>query len=139
MTDIIHVKGRKIDQKKLRKFLDELDTSNIDQFLTDDGMWESPVTGELFRTKHQLWGHLGAYLRTIKHKDPKEPTRAGYVRALRRWARADLRAKGSARHLQQRVPQKRKDRIARAKGIDPDVAPVEKATPPRRVPAMSME
>lgn len=80
MSGIIIVKGRKIDQVKLREFLKNFD---IEDAVTDKGFWESPITGEIFETKNQLNGHIGAYLRTPNRKDPKEPSRAGYVRALR--------------------------------------------------------
>lgn len=49
----------------------------------EDGTWKSPITGEFFKTKAQLHGHVGAYLRTPVKKDPTEPSRSGYVRALR--------------------------------------------------------
>lgn len=80
MSGIINVKGRIIDQVKLRAFLA---TINIDDCETKDGFWESPITHEIFETRNQLNGHIGAYLRTPNRKDPKEPSRAGYVRALR--------------------------------------------------------
>jgi hypothetical protein len=80
MSGIIIVKGRRIDQVKLKAYLDSVD---IEDFVTDEGYWMSPITGEIFENKHQLNGHIGAYLRTPNRKDPTEPTRAGYVRALR--------------------------------------------------------
>jgi hypothetical protein len=81
MSGIIIVKGRRIDQVKLRAFLKSID---IDECYNEDGeYWESPITHERFETKNQLNGHIGAYLRTPNRKDPKEPSRAGYVRALR--------------------------------------------------------
>jgi len=140
MSDIIHIKGRKIDQKKLRKFLEELDMTNIDQFQTEDGLWESPITGEKFRTKQQLWGQLGAYLRTINPKDPMEPTRAGYVRALRRGMEPTREQKRAHAEYNKAFRRKRKDRIAIAKGIDPKR---QKPEPDKdkdfKVPVMSME
>lgn len=131
-SGIIFVKGRRIDQRKLRKFLEELDTSNIDQFLTDDGMWESPITGELFDTKQQLWGSFGAYLRTIKHKDPMEPTRAGYVRALRRGLEPTKDQKRAHAEYNKAFRKRRRERLT---GIDPTEPPDDKF----KVPAMSME
>lgn len=80
MSGIINVKGRRIDQVKLRAFLKTID---IEDCYTDEGFWQSPITHEIFETKNQLNGHIGAYLRTPNRKDPTEPTRAGYVRALR--------------------------------------------------------
>jgi hypothetical protein len=81
MSGIIIVKGRRIDQVKLRAFLDSIDIDDVCE--TDEGYWKSPITGELFENRNQLNGHIGAYLRTPNRKDPTEPTRAGYVRALR--------------------------------------------------------
>lgn len=84
MNNIIYIKGRKIDQRQLRDFLDGI---NLDDFhsVGEDGLdvWKSPITGELFRTKFQLHGHIGAYLRTPNRKDVSEPSRRGYMRALR--------------------------------------------------------
>jgi len=131
-SGIIFVKGRRIDQRKLRKFLEELDTSNIDQFLTEDGMWESPITGELFDTKQQLWGSFGAYLRTIKHKDPMEPTRAGYVRALRRGLEPTTDQKRAHAEYNKAFRKRRRERLT---GIDPTEPPDDTF----KVPAMSME
>ena len=132
-SGIIFVKGRRIDQRKLRKFLEELDTSNIDQFLTEDGMWESPITGELFNTKQQLWGSFGAYLRTIKHKDPMEPTRAGYVRALRRGLEPTTDQKRAHAEYNKAFRKRRRERLT---GIDPAESPDDTDF---KVPAMSME
>lgn len=78
------VKGQKIDQRELRKFLDTVDWESLrveDEH--GDEAWKSPITGEHFRTKSMMYGHLGAYLRTPKTKDLTEPTRRGYMRALR--------------------------------------------------------
>ena len=84
MNNIIYVKGRKIDQRQLRSFLDGIDLEDF-KVVDKDGLeaWKSPITGELFRTKFQLHGHIGAYLRTPNRKDVTEPTRRGYMRALR--------------------------------------------------------
>ena len=84
MNNIIYVKGRKIDQRQLRDFLDKIDLEDF-KVADKDGIeaWKSPITGELFRTKFQLHGHIGAYLRTPNRKDVTEPTRRGYMRALR--------------------------------------------------------
>lgn len=79
MSTVI-IKGRKIDQAKLRAYWDSID---IEDWITDEGYFKSPVTGEIFENRNQLNGHIGAYLRTPKRKDPNEPTRRGYVRALR--------------------------------------------------------
>ncbi len=135
-SGIIFVKGRRIDQRKLRRFLEELDTSNIDQFQTDDGMWESPITGELFRTKQQLWGSFGAYLRTINHKDPKEPTRAGYVRALRRGLEPTREQKAAHAEYNKAFRKRRRESTLLAKGVDPTETSDEVEI---KVPAMSME
>ena len=80
MSGISIVKGRKIDQVKLRAYWESID---IEDWITDEGYYKSPITGELFENRNQLNGHVGAYLRTPKRKDTKEPTRRGYVRALR--------------------------------------------------------
>ena len=78
------VKGQKIDQKELRKFLDTVDWESLRvEDENGDEAWKSPITGEHFRTKPMMYGHLGAYLRTPKRKDLTEPTRRGYMRALR--------------------------------------------------------
>ena len=80
--DQVTIKGRKFSRRALRKFLEE--QGFPDEIEPNaDGLWESPITGELFSTRHQLFGHVGAYLRTPNRKDPTEPSRAGYVRALR--------------------------------------------------------
>lgn len=141
MTDgIIYVKGRKINQRQLRKFLEEIDTTNIDQFLTDDGLWESPINGELFRTKFQLWGQLGAYLRTVNHKDPLEPTRAGYVRALRRGMDPTPEQKQAHAAYNKAFRRKRRERILLAKGVEPDaVVEDTEEEPVSKVPAMSWD
>ncbi len=81
MTDrIIYVKGRKIDQAKLRSFLADVD---LEDFKQDDGTWKSPITGEIFQTKFAMAGSFGTYLRDHVEKDPDEPNRAGYMRAKR--------------------------------------------------------
>lgn len=139
---IIYIKGRRVDQRKLRKFLDEIDLTNIDQFLTDDGMWESPVTGEKFRTKAQLWGQIGAYLRTVTHKDPKEPTRAGYVRALRRGIDPTPEQKRAHADYNREFRKARRRAIMVAKGIDPATVVKREPEPekfPVKVPAMSWD
>lgn len=81
----INVKGRIIDQEKLRHHLASIDIDDCFHEETDDEpeYWESPITGERFENRNQLNGHIGAYLRTPNRKDPTEPSRAGYVRALR--------------------------------------------------------
>lgn len=84
MGHIIKVKGRNIDQRQLRKFLDGVDWESLrvkDE--NGDEAWQSPITGEHFRTKFMMYGHLGSYLRTPNRKDVTEPTRRGYMRALR--------------------------------------------------------
>lgn len=79
MTDgIVYVKGRKIDQAKVRAFLKTVD---YDDFEQDDGTWMSPVSGEIFATRFAMVGSIGTYLRPVTDKDPSEPTRAGYRRA----------------------------------------------------------
>jgi hypothetical protein len=84
MSHIIKIKGRNIDQRELRKFLDEVDweTMRVEDENGDEA-WQSPITGEYFRTKFMMYGHLGAYLRKPNRKDLTEPTRRGYMRALR--------------------------------------------------------
>lgn len=78
---IITIKGKKVNQEKLREFLDG---RNFAEYQQDDGQWKSPITGELFVSKSALNGHLGAYLRKPKDRLPTdEPSRAGYVRARR--------------------------------------------------------
>lgn len=77
----ITVKGRTLNQEKLRAFIDSIDIE--DCYDENRKVWRSPITGENFLTKAQLSGHIGAYLRTPSRKDPTEPTRAGYIRALR--------------------------------------------------------
>jgi hypothetical protein len=84
MSHIIKVKGRNIDQRELRKFLDEVDWESLrGEDENGDEIWQSPITGENFRTKFMMYGHLGAYLRKPSRKDLTEPTRRGYMRALR--------------------------------------------------------
>ena len=137
---IIYVQGRKINQRQLRKFLQELDVSNIDQFRTDAGLWESPINGELFRTKFQLWGQIGAYLRTVDYKDPYEPTRAGYVRALRRGLEPTPEQKLAHSQYNKAFRRKRRARILIAKGIDPDaVIEDTEEEPMKKVPVMSWD
>lgn len=80
MSGFTIVKGRKIDQVKLRAYIDSID---IEDWVTEEGFFQSPITGEIFETRNQLNGHIGAYLRVPRRKDTKEPTRRGYVRALR--------------------------------------------------------
>lgn len=81
MTDrIIYVKGRRIDQAKLRKFLDGYDLSTCE---LDDGTWKSPISGEIFATQFAMAGSFGTYLREHVELDPDEPNRAGYMRAKR--------------------------------------------------------
>lgn len=137
---IIYVQGRKVNQRKLRKFLEEIDPTNIDQFRTEDGKWQSPITGELFRTKYQLWGQLGAYLRTVDYKNPYEPTRAGYVRALRRGLDPTPEQKLAHSQYNKAFRRKRRDRILLAKGEEPDAVVVDTEEEPiKRVPAMSWD
>lgn len=81
MTDsIIYVKGRRIDQAKLRKFLEAID---YDDFGQVDGTWKSPITGEIFATRFAMCGSFGTYLRDHVELDPDAPDRAGYMRAKR--------------------------------------------------------
>lgn len=81
MTDkVIYVKGRRIDQVQLRKFMADVD---YDDFKQDDGTWKSPITGEIFATRFAMVGSFGTYLRDHPDLDPDEPTRAGYMRATR--------------------------------------------------------
>lgn len=84
MSHIVKVKGRNIDQRELRKFLDNVDWESL-RVEDENGeeAWQSPITGEYFRTKFMMYGHLGPYLRKTKRKDTTEPTRRGYMRALR--------------------------------------------------------
>lgn len=78
---IVTIKGQKIDQEKLRAFLDSIDVMDYEQ---PDGTWMSPITKEIFQTRQALFGHFSAYLRVPRErKDVTEPTRAGYIRALR--------------------------------------------------------
>lgn len=137
---IIFVKGKRIDQRKLRKFLEEIDFDNIDQFETPEGKWRSPVSGDLFDTKHQLWGQLGAYLRNIDRKDPMEPTRAGYVRALRRGLEPTPAQKKAHAEYAKVYRRRRRAKILKERGLD---VPEEKAPDPEpervRVPEMSWD
>ncbi len=81
MSDkIIYVKGRRIDQAKLRKFLADVD---LDICELDDGTWKSPISGEIFASKFAMAGSFGTYLREHVERDPDEPNRAGYMRAKR--------------------------------------------------------
>lgn len=81
MTDkVIYVKGRRIDQAQLRKFMADVD---YDDFKQDDGTWKSPITGEIFATRFAMVGSFGTYFRDHPDLDPDEPTRAGYMRAMR--------------------------------------------------------
>lgn len=84
MSHIVKIKGRKIDQRQLRTFLDGVNYEDF-RVLDENGdeAWQSPITGEYFRTKYKMFGHLGSYLRTPTRKDTTEPTRRGYMRALR--------------------------------------------------------
>ena len=107
----IVVKGKQINQDQLRKFLEEIDFDNIDQFETEDGKWRSPITGDEFDTKFQLWGQLGAYLRDVEHKDPREPTRAGYVRALRRGLKPTPEQKKAHREYARRYRRERRQKL----------------------------
>ena len=77
---IVHVKGRRIDQEALRKFLDGVVINDCEQ---DDGTWQSPISGEIFASKAAMVGSFGTYLRKSAAKDPHEPTRRGYIRAIR--------------------------------------------------------
>lgn len=117
---IIYVRGHKIDQEKLRKFLKDIDFENIDQFQTDEGFWKSPITGDLFETKWQLYGQLGSFLRKVEKKDPQEPTRAGYVRALRAGVQPTAAQKEAHAEYNRAYRKRRRRRILEAKGIDPD-------------------
>jgi hypothetical protein len=115
MSGIINVKGRRIDQVKLRAHLKTIDIEDCFREETEDEpeYWESPITGERFENRNQLNGHIGAYLRTPNRKDPTEPTRAGYVRALRAGMHPSEEQK--AAHAKYAA-----DRRAVAKGVDPD-------------------
>ena len=115
--NVIFIKGRRIDQTKLREFLESINYENVDQFETSEGFWKSPITGDLFRTKHQLWGQIGAYLRNIERKDPREPTRAGYVRAIRRGLEPTEEQKRAHREYSRDYRRKRRRKIMEEKGI----------------------
>lgn len=118
MGNVVYVKGRKIDQDKLRAFLEDINMENIDQFQTEDGYWKSPVTGDLFRTKFQLWGQLGSYLRTPQGKDPLEPTRAGYVRAVRRGLEPTPEQKRAHREYAKKYRRDRRVRLMKEQGLE---------------------
>lgn len=138
--NVVFVKGRKIDQDRLREFLKDVNIDNIDQFETDEGYWKSPITGDLFETKFQLWGQLGAYLRTVEHKDPREPTRAGYVRALRRGLEPTDAQKEAHREYARQHRRKRREKLLAEKGIDPTVpTDTTPSKPEPVVPFMSWE
>lgn len=77
---VTYVKGRRIDQDKLREFLKNVD---LDDFEQEDGTWMSPISGEIFSSKAAMCGSFGTYLRKPVQKDPTEPTRRGYIRAIR--------------------------------------------------------
>jgi hypothetical protein len=77
---ITYVKGRRIDQEKLKEFLAQV---NLDDFKQEDGTWMSPISGEIYASKAAMCGSFGSYLRKPVEKDPKEPTRRGYIRAIR--------------------------------------------------------
>ena len=77
---IVYVKGRRIDQEALRLFLKDVVISDCEQ---DDGTWKSPISGEFFATRQAMVGSFGTYLRKSAAKDPHEPTRRGYIRAIR--------------------------------------------------------
>ena len=140
MTQEILVKGRNIDQAKLRKFLEEVDFSNIEKFQTDEGYWKSPITGELFHTKWQLYGQLGAYLRKVERKDPREPTRAGYVRAIRRGMEPTKAQKDAHAQYAKRYRRNRRERLMADRGIEPNSqGKQEVEVETRRVPTMSMD
>lgn len=116
----VFVKGRKIDQEKLRDFLKDINFNNIDQFETEEGYWKSPITGDLFRTKYQLYGQLGAYLRNVEHKDPREPTRAGYVRAIRRGLEPTEAQKKAHRDYAKAHRRKRREKLMAERGVTPE-------------------
>ena len=77
---VVYVKGRKIDQDQLKTFLAGVDFDTCEQ---EDGTWRSPISGQIFATKSAMYGSFGTYLRTPTLKDPTEPTRKGYIRAIR--------------------------------------------------------
>ncbi len=108
MSTVI-IKGRKIDQDKLRVYWDSID---IEDWVTDEGYFKSPITGELFETMNQLNGHVGAYLRTPHRKDTKEPTRRGYVRALRAGEEPSEAQRKAHRDYA-------RNRRAKARGVEP--------------------
>lgn len=74
------VKGRRIDQEKLRKFLDGINTDDCE---IEPGIWRSPITGELFASKGSMVGSWGVYFRKPNNELINEPSRAGYMRARR--------------------------------------------------------
>lgn len=128
MNNIIYIKGRKIDQRQLREFLDGIDLDDFHEEDKDGIMaWKSPITGELFRTKMQLFGHIGAYLRTPNRKDVTEPTRRGYMRALR----AGLTPSDEQKDAHRRYVKALRDKHKNAASIDGVHARIEKvkATP----------
>lgn len=137
MGDKIIVRGQEIDQAKLRAFLDDINIENIDQFQTEDGYWKSPVTGDLFETKWQLWGQLGAYLRKATRKDPKEPTRAGYVRALRSGLEPTPEQKKAHREYNREFRKRRRKNVV----AETEVSTEEKSEkkPPRSIPKFSWD
>lgn len=140
MSDITFVQGVKIDQRKLRAYLKQIDIENdIEQFLItegpDKGKWRSPVNGALFDTKYQLWGQLGAYLRTPKPKDPREPTRAGYVRALRRGLEPTEAQKEAHRKYARDHRRKKRAKLTGLPESQSEEAPTEQV----KIPALSWD
>lgn len=131
-NDFIVVHGRIIDQDKLRKFLKDIRFyEDVEQFQLDDGTWRSPIDGTIFESKFQLYGQLGAYLRTRPKKDPREPTRAGYVRSLRAGVEPTVAQKEAHRLYVERYRKERRQNLIGDK--------LDEELQGRKVPEMSWE
>ncbi len=136
VNQITFVKGVRIDQKKLRDFLKTIDWDEYE--ITegpDKGKWKSPVNGDIFETKAQMYGQLGAYLRTPAPKDPREPTRAGYVRAIRRGLEPTKEQREAHRRYAREHRRKKRSNLMESSGIDGDGHPTEQV----KIPAMSWD
>lgn len=81
MPKYAYVKGRRINQDELRIFLSKI--TDYGQFEQDDGTWRSPISGEFFASRKAMVGSFGSYLKDRVPKDVTEPTRRGYIRAIR--------------------------------------------------------
>lgn len=76
--------GEDATPDEVRKFLDLKGGREFLRTCEVEGVWISPITGQVFESFYALSGHIGQRLRTPTRGRHLTPDRAGYINAIRR-------------------------------------------------------